>query len=208
MNNELGTRMEPKSRRSWLAVLAAVVAAPFILPTAVLGIPLGLLGLWHTKGANRTGRKAAKWGLGLGLLSLVLILHPRGCTYYQPPVLQEDRELQQFLDHIAARRYDQAQNCRIITDCSQADFAAWADDLNARFGHGQIVIVKSRLYIIDPGNVYLIRFERGGWQTLGTGAPDWRFAREKGYALFPTAGSQILTPNEYTSKKRIEAYSE
>jgi len=188
---------------SAMAIIGLALALGVVFPTGVLGIVFGLIGIHQTK-TNYRGRKAAVWAVALGVLALILVVRPVGCTFYQPPILRPDRNLQGFLDKVSERRYEEALRQGIcINGLTVEDFTRWADEFNQNMGHGTVIVAESRFYFTDPGSTYLVYFGKVGWRRITIGAPDWHFAEEHGYDLSERQ-TEFVTPERWMRERHMK----
>lgn len=188
-----------KTPYSWPAILSFPAGLMMCFSWGTLGIVLGAIGLWQTRAGRRRGRKWAACGLAMGCLSLLFVIAAFPATFYNPPIRWQDRQMQAFLDDVAAGRWDQAQAnplCRYVGDpaaSTQAvqppladspdqdasvsnipreEFRAWAKFFRARHGRGRILFAHHHVGGGDRTSFYTVRFERAPLRSCELWYPD------------------------------------
>ncbi len=156
------------------AVLSIILAPIACLPTQPLSIPLAIWGLIQTRGNRRRGRGAAKHGLALGLLFLIFYLGGLPIVFFEPPIHSDAREVNQWMDQIASRDYQEAYKM-VGTALNYEEFVSWADMMNDEYGRGRIVWMKVRSNWLDGYDSYFIWFEKVGIRVMGItkAYPEW-----------------------------------
>ena len=153
----------------WLAIVSVIFGIGCLTIVGLIALPLGLISFFRTRGNKRRGHKASKYGLGLGIISLVANI--TGCPgmLYSPPIMPEDRAFVKFLDDLGNGRHQQCRgyirfwNSSELTD---AEFARWAEAFNKKNGKGQLIWPGLKMTFADPMRSYIVRFEKTGVQKM------------------------------------------
>ena len=157
------------SRRpcSFSAFLSALLGAGFWCPVGLPALFVGLIGLWQTRGRRRRGRKAAKWGVGLGIACIWLNVTGCPAVLFPLPIMSRDAAVRRWLSDMAAGRYDQARAGAMRTantrNLNPTEFARWADAFNDYAGPGRLIWCAADIAIGQDGpRFYIIHFAKTG----------------------------------------------
>ena len=154
---------------SWPAILSLIFGLGFLTSAGLIAIPLGVIGLFQTKGNKLRGRRAATWGLCLGLFSLCINI--TGCpgVFFPPPFMPEDRAFAQFLNDLGNAKYQQCRgNIRPANseNLNDAEFARWGNAFNEKVGTGRLIWCAGKTMFADSAKVYFVYFEKMGIVTV------------------------------------------
>lgn len=147
------------------AITSAVLGAICFTGIGILALPVGLIGLWKTSGGSRRGRQAAKYGVGLGMLSLCFNFLGCPVVFLPPPVHPEDRTFSTFITDLGRSRLDQLRgNIRVANsnDKSSTEFARWAEAFNRQNGAGKLLWPAMQTWAADSAHIYFVYFEKTG----------------------------------------------
>lgn len=181
------------------AILSLIMGLVFFTGAGLIAIPVSIIGLFQTKGKKRRGRKAATWGLCLGIFSLCINITGCPCVFFPPPIMPEDRVFSKFLDNLGNARYGQCRgDIRVAnsTDLTDAEFTRWGNAFNEKVGSGHLIWCAGKT--VDSVKVYIVYFEKKGIVTVDMFRDDNGDWKSVFFPLgFPVPGDLRLSDEYY-----------